>query len=80
MLPYQQRAVKELTKLKDRVERLEKFVMSDKFDTLPKHEKILLRRQLTAMRDYAEALEERIKMFSWEGKDDPVAQHRRRFS
>lgn len=58
--PHQQRVIKELKKLKKKIEPLKEFISKGRIDNVAEAERILLREQLATMTDYAGILEDRI--------------------
>jgi hypothetical protein len=60
---YQERAIGKRRDLKERIERLEKFVRGETFNQLPNEEADLLVDQLDGMRIYFVALDARIKLW-----------------
>lgn len=63
LLPHQERVVAEKQELDDKLNALEKFLWSQKFQTLPQDEKGRLGDQLTAMKRYSDILGKRIAAF-----------------
>lgn len=64
MQAYQQIVVDEKRELDERGDKLDQFILSDRFGTLPAAEQERLRRQLEIMGKYSEVLGERIAAFA----------------
>jgi hypothetical protein len=62
--PHIQRVHAEAAELKDRLTKLDTFIMGEKFDSLPGVDRSLLRIQASAMRDYLNVLTERLEHFN----------------
>lgn len=63
MQAHQIRVVEEKQELDSRLERLQLFVASTKFDNVPLSEQARLKRQLSVMKEYSQVLGERIEAF-----------------
>ena len=63
MEDYQQRVIYEKASLDEKIEALNRFVDSDKFDGLPNAERDRLERQFRVMTEYSKILGERIAAF-----------------
>lgn len=63
MQPYQQRVIDEKRELDERGDKLDQFILSDKFQTLPAAERRLMEQQLSVMGKYSEILADRIAHF-----------------
>lgn len=63
MLPHQKRVIAEKKELDERGDKLEQFILSEKFKTLPAAEQERMKRQLEIMGEYSEVLGERIAAF-----------------
>jgi hypothetical protein len=61
--PYQQRVIDEKKELDERGDKLEQFILSDLFKSLPGAERVRLEKQLGIMGEYSEVLGERIAAF-----------------
>lgn len=61
--PHQQRVIGEKVQLDDKVQKLNGFIGTEFFKSLPEAEQDRLLRQAMSMRDYATVLEERIDAF-----------------
>jgi hypothetical protein len=64
MLPHQERVIAEKAELDVRGNKLDQFILSETFRTLPPDEQERLKRQLEIMGKYSEVLGERIAAFS----------------
>lgn len=64
MQAYQQRVVDEKRELDERGDKLDQFILSDRFGTLPAAEQERMKRQLEIMGKYSEVLGERIAAFA----------------
>lgn len=64
MQAYQERVVTEKRELDERGDKLEQFILSDRFGTLPAAEQERMKRQLEIMGKYSEVLGERIAAFA----------------
>jgi hypothetical protein len=64
MLPHQERVIAEKKELDERGNKLDQFILSDKFGTLPPAEQERMKRQLEIMGKYSEVLGERIAAFA----------------
>jgi hypothetical protein len=64
MLPQQARVIAEKKELDERGNKLDQFILSDKFGTLPPAEQERMKRQLEIMGKYSEVLGERIAAFA----------------
>lgn len=64
MEAYQTRVVEEKQELDSRLEKLQLFVASTRFDGVPNSEQERMKRQLRIMKDYSQVLSERIDAFS----------------
>ena len=64
MQEFQQRVIDEKNELSERTDRLDAFISSKTFDTLPPDEQLRLRRQLSVMCAYREILRQRIEAFT----------------
>ena len=64
MADYQVRVVEEKKELDNKVEKLNVFIGSDKFDAVGIDEQNRMRNQLSAMVDYSNILGERIENFT----------------
>lgn len=64
MKTYQERVVAEKRELDERGDKLDQFILSEEFGTLPAEEQERLRWQLQIMGEYSEVLGERIAAFS----------------
>lgn len=60
---FEQRLIKENEELKDKVNKLQDFMRTPKFDKLTRTEKTFLYRQLRSMLDYLEVLGERLEYY-----------------
>lgn len=63
MLPHQERVIAEKKELDERGDKLDQFILSEKFGTLPAAEQDRMKRQLEIMGKYSEVLGERIAAF-----------------
>jgi hypothetical protein len=63
MLPHQERVIAEKKELDERGAKLDQFILSEKFGTLPAAEQERMKRQLEIMGKYSEVLGERIAAF-----------------
>lgn len=63
MKDYQESAIKELEKLNQKIDKMERFIASEKFSAVDDTEKTLLEAQLDYMKEYAKVLDLRIKRF-----------------
>lgn len=63
MLPHQERVIAEKKELDERGNKLDQFILSEKFGTLPAAEQERMKRQLEIMGKYSEVLGERIAAF-----------------
>lgn len=63
MLPHQERVIAEKKELDERGDKLDQFILSEKFGTLPAAEQERMKRQLEIMGKYSEVLGERIAAF-----------------
>ena len=63
MLPHQERVIAEKKELDERGNKLDQFILSEKFGTLPEAEQERMKRQLEIMGKYSEVLGERIAAF-----------------
>lgn len=63
MKPHQSRVVEEKKNLDERGNKLEQFMLSAQFTTLPAAERERMKRQLEIMGEYSEILGERIAAF-----------------
>jgi len=63
MEDYKQRVIDEGTELKDKMEKLGKFILTEAFDELDQDDQDLLKLQLKAMINYLNILTERINRF-----------------
>lgn len=63
MLPHQERVITEKKEIDERGDKLEQFILSEKFGTLPVAEQERMKRQLEIMGKYSEVLGERIAAF-----------------
>lgn len=63
MKPYQERVIAEKRELDERGDKLEQFILSDRFSALPAPEQERMKRQLEIMGEYSEVLGERIAAF-----------------
>jgi hypothetical protein len=63
MKEYQQRVIAEKKALDDNGDKLDQFILSDRFAGLPPAEQERMRRQLEIMGKYSEVLGERIAAF-----------------
>lgn len=70
MLDHQKRVVEERDALRDKMSRLDMFIVGDRFEKLDFVEKHLLNIQRRAMGDYCQILEARIKLFQVPGSSD----------
>lgn len=64
MQAYQERVVAEKRELDERGDKLEQFILSDRFGTLPAAEQERMKLQLEIMGQYSEVLGERIAAFA----------------
>lgn len=64
MQTYQERVVAEKRELDERGDKLDQFILSDRFGTLPAAEQERMKRQLEIMGKYSEVLGERIAAFA----------------
>lgn len=64
MQPHQERVIAEKKELDERGDKLDQFILSDKFGTLPAAEQERMKRQLEIMAKYSEVLGERIAAFA----------------
>ncbi len=64
MKTYQERVVAEKREIDERGDKLEQFILSERFGTLPAAEQERMKRQLEIMGEYSEVLGERIAAFS----------------
>lgn len=64
MQPHQERVIAEKKELDERGDKLEQFILSDKFNSLPKAEQERMHWQLDVMGQYSEVLGERIAAFA----------------
>lgn len=64
MQAYQERVVAEKRELDERGDKLDQFILSDRFGTLPTAEQERMKRQLEIMGKYSEVLGERIAAFA----------------
>ncbi len=64
MQAYQERVVSEKRELDERGDKLDQFILSDRFGTLPAAEQERMKRQLEIMGKYSEVLGERIAAFA----------------
>jgi hypothetical protein len=64
MKAYQERVVSEKKELDERGDKLDQFILSEKFAALPAAEQELIKRQLGIMGKYSEVLGERIAAFA----------------
>ena len=64
MQAHQERVVAEKKELNERGDKLEQFILSDRFGTLPAAEQERMKRQLEIMGEYSEVLGERIAAFA----------------
>lgn len=60
MEDWKERLIEEKNQLTDRINKLQQFVLTDKFDSLPYTDKELLMQQLEAMDNYAYILTQRV--------------------
>ena len=60
MEDWKERLIEEKDQLTDRINKLQRFVLTDKFDSLPYADKELLMQQLEAMDNYAYILTQRV--------------------
>lgn len=60
MDPFKFRLIEEQAQLRERIEKLAKFIWSDTFKTIDSTQQLLLKVQLKAMETYASCLEARI--------------------
>ena len=63
MLPHQERVIEEEKDLREKFNKLGAFLYGDKYDSLPDHDKDLLRWQYRHMGAYLDVLVARIKRF-----------------
>lgn len=63
MNDYQERVKQEFADLKEKIIKLRDFITSPPYDRLPSEEAVRLARQLTAMTQYLQILDERIAAF-----------------
>lgn len=64
MQPHQERVIAEKKELDERGNKLDQFILSEKFGTLPAAEQERMKRQLEIMGKYSEVLGERIAAFT----------------
>ena len=64
MQPHQERVIAEKKELDERGNKLDQFILSEKFGTLPAAEQERMKRQLEIMGKYSEVLGERIAAFA----------------
>lgn len=62
MNSYQQRLEEELFSLSDKMQKLDMFIASEAYDSLPPREQELLYEQSNIMQDYANILNDRIDL------------------
>lgn len=60
---WQQRVLEELTQLRDRADKLEKFITSSNIETIERSESALLFAQFYAMRAYQAILTNRVELW-----------------
>lgn len=63
MEDYQQRVRNEKKELDEKIEKLQKFILSEKFESLPKEQQHLLIHQKYVMNEYTNILIGRIMLF-----------------
>ncbi len=63
MQPHEQRIVDEKTALDEKIEKLETFIIGDKFRFLSGRNQELLGQQLKVMAEYSDILDDRIQLF-----------------
>ena len=64
MLPYQERVIQEKKELDEKLEKLDTFVRSEIYKTLPVEEQNRLLKQYSIMESYSHILNERIVNFN----------------
>ncbi len=64
MKPHQERVIEEKKELDEHGDRLDQFILSEQFQSLPSAEQERLKRQLEIMGEYSEVLGERIAAFT----------------
>lgn len=67
MKMYQRRLLSERNELKERIEKLSKFIESSKYDELSNDQKDLMKVQIVAMKQYFDILDKRINLEDMSG-------------
>ena len=60
MSSFKERLIDEQTQLKDKIEKLDNFILSDNFNSIDKIQQSLLSIQLSSMKTYSDCLGERL--------------------